>query len=677
LRAELFIEASMFRYKYSEWDGTQDIFEPSADEVLDAISDSLTLHGDVLRALQRLFQLGLDGQWGQRLKGIQELLHQLRELKRRTLDSYDISSVLDDIRDRLDSIVKTEREGIQRRLKEARVSKESQEMAEILERVASRNLSLLDNLPQDIAGAINELASYEFIDAAARRQYEELMDMLRTKVTDAYFRDISQGLNGLSEQDLSRFKDMLRSLNRMLRERMQWLEPDFKGFMEQFGDHFGPERPSSLHELAQMLQRRMAQVQSLLDSMPAEQRQALEELIESILQDEGLRDELAELAANLERLVPMRGLRSQYPFHGEEPLSLTEALRLMEELQELDEMEKQLEGNRFYPDLGKIDPSRLRHYLGEDAYRSFEQLRRLTDVLEEAGYIWRRSGRWELTPRAIRRIGQKALRDIFGYLKKGFSGKHEMATRGTGGDRADDTKEYEFGDPFHIHIERTFMNALQREGPGSPLRIKPEDFEVYQTEYLTQCSTVLMLDMSWSMPMRGNFFAAKKVTLALDTLIRSQFPRDNLYIVGFSDYAREIRKEQLAHVNWNEWVYGTNMHHGFILSRQLLAKQKSGSKQIVMVTDGEPTAHLEGGISYFDYPPDPRTLELTLLEAKRCAQEGIVINTFMLDRNPYIVQFIDLLTKTNRGRAFYTDRENLGRYILVDYLANKRKRIVR
>jgi len=666
----------MFRYRYSQWDGTQDIFEPSADDIMDAISDSLTLHGDVLHALERLFQLGLEGRWGQRLKGIQELLRQLRELKRQTIDRYDIGSVLDDIRDRLDRIVSTEREGIQRRLQEARAGKEGREMAEILERVASKNLSLLDNLPLDIAGAIKELASYEFIDAEARRQYEELMDMLRTRVTDAYFRDIYHELEGLSQEDISNLKDMLRSLNRMLRERMQGLEPDFQSFMGQFGHHFGPEQPSTLDELVQMLQRRMAQVESLLGSMPSAQRNALEELIESILQDEGLRDELAELAANLEQLFPMGDLKGQYPFHGEEPLSLTEALRLMEELQGMDELARQLEAARFASDLDKIDATRLRYYLGEDAYRSLEQLRRLTDVLEQAGYIQRKSGRWELTPRAIRKIGQKALRDIFGYLKKGRFGKHEMATRGMGGDRADDTKQYEFGDPFHIHIERTLMNALQREGPGSPLRIEPADFEVYQTEYLTQCSTVLMLDMSWSMPMRGNFFAAKKVALALDALIRSQFPRDNLYIVGFSDYARELKKEQLPHINWNEYVYGTNMHHGFILSRQLLAKHKSGSKQIIMVTDGEPTAHLERGVAYFDYPPGPRTLQLTLLEAKRCAQEGIVINIFMLDRDPYIMQFVDLLTKINRGRAFYTDRENLGRYILVDYLAKKRKRII-
>ena len=663
----------MSAYRYYQWDGTQDIFEPSAEELMDAISDGLNLNGDVLRVLQRLFQFGLEGQWGQRLKGIQELLRQLRELKRQTLDRYDISSVLDDIREKLDRIVKTEREGIERRLKEA---KADQEMTKILQNVASKNLSILDNLPQDIAGAIKELASYEFIDAEARRQYEELLDMLRTKVTDAYFKDISQGLEALTQEDISNLKDMLRSFNRMLRERMQGLKPDFQGFMERFGDYFGPERPSSMDELIQMLQRRMAQVQSLLDSMPSEQRNALEDLLESMLQDEGLMDELMELASNMQQLFPMRDLKSRYPFQGEEPLSLTEALRLMEELQGMDELARQLESTRFSPDLDKIDAAKLRQYLGEDAYRSLEQLGRLTDVLEEGGYISRQSGRWELTPKAIRRIGQKALRDVFGYLKKGRFGKHEMANVGRGGDRADDTKQYEFGDPLHIHIEKTLMNVLQRDGPGRPLKIKSEDFEVYQTEYLTQCSTVLMLDMSWSMPMRGNFFAAKKVALALDALIRSQFPRDNLYIVGFSDYAREIKKEQLPYINWNEYVYGTNMHHGFILSRQLLAKHKSGNKQIIMVTDGEPTAHLEGGTVYFDYPPAPRTLEVTLLEAKRCAQERIVINTFMLDRNPYIIQFIDLLTKTNRGRAFYTDRENLGRYMLVDYLTNRRKRII-
>ncbi|MDY6917800.1 MAG: VWA domain-containing protein, partial [Chloroflexota bacterium] len=198
----------------------------------------------------------------------------------------------------------------------------------------------------------------------------------------------------------------------------------------------------------------------------------------------------------------------------------------------------------------------------------------------------------------------------------------------------------------------------------------------YETEHLTQCSTVLMLDVSWSMPMRGTFFAAKKMALALDSLIREQFPRDNLYVVGFSDYAVELKKETLPHISWNEFVYGTNMQHGFMLSRRLLSKHKAGSRQIIMVTDGEPTAHLEGGRVFFDYPPSPRTLQETLREAKRCAVDGIVINTFMLGRDAYTKRFVDLLTKVNRGRVFYASAEDLSAYVLVDYLSNKRRRVV-
>ncbi len=664
----------MTTHRYSQWDGSQDIFEPSAEDLMDAISDSLTLDGDVLRALESLFRLGMQGRFGQRLLGLQDLLEQLRAARRQTLERYDLSSILDEIRDRLDQVIKTEREGINRRLEQAEATGD-QDLVKVVQDLAARNCSFLENLPREIAAAIKELASYEFIDAEARRQFEELMDMLKSRVMDSYFRDIRHDLEGLTPEELGKLRDMVQNLNRMLRERMAGLEPDFEGFMQRFGHYFGAERPQSLDELVQMLQRRMAQMQSLLDSLAPEQRQALEDLVESLLQDEGLRQEIEELAANLERLFPMGELRAHYPFSGEEPLSLAEALRLMEELQGMDELERQLKGSRFAPKPGQIDAQKVRHFLGEEAYRSLEQLRRITDVLEEAGYIGRKSGRWELTPRGIRKIGEKALREIFSYLKRGRFGRHPVAASGMGGDQADETKKYEFGDPFHLHIERTLMSSLRREGPGSPLKVKPEDFEVYQVEYLTQCSTVLMLDLSWSMPVRGNFFAAKKVALALDSLIRAQFPRDNLYIVGFSDYAREIKKEMLPHINWNEFVYGTNMHHGFMLSRQLLSRHKGGSRQIIMVTDGEPTAHLEQGHAYFDYPPSPRTLQLTLSEAKRCAKEGIVINIFMLDRDPYIMEFVDLLTKVSGGRAFYTSRENLGQYVVVDYLSHRKRRI--
>ncbi|MDY6917783.1 MAG: VWA domain-containing protein, partial [Chloroflexota bacterium] len=478
----------MVRYRYSQWDGTQDIPEMGADQLMDVLSDSLTSHGDVWRALQKLFRLGLEDAEGRRLPGIQDLLQRLRGLKRQTLDRYNIGSILDEIRDRLDDAVNTERDGIEKRLEEARTGQQSEELVKALENVASKNLSFLDNLPPDLPGAIKEMASYEFIDPDARQKFEELMDMLRKRVMDSYFKDIQQNLMSLTPEDMQRLKDMVNALNQMLRDRMQGLEPDFEGFMEQFGDQFGPERPSSLDDLIDMLRKRMAQMESLLNSLPTEARQSLEQLVESMLQDQGLRDELLDLAAALEYLSPRRRLGDRYQFQGEEPLSLAEALRLMEELQGMDELERQLERNQYNPSAGDIDAGRVRQYLGEDAFRSLEQLQRLTDVLEEAGYIYRDSGGWRLTPRGIRRLGQKALRDVFSYLKKGRFGKHEAETRGVGGERSDDTKAYEFGDSFLLDIQRTMMNSLRREGVGTPIRLRAADFEVYETEHLTQCS---------------------------------------------------------------------------------------------------------------------------------------------------------------------------------------------
>ncbi|MDY6906674.1 MAG: VWA domain-containing protein [Chloroflexota bacterium] len=661
-------------YRYSRWDGSQDVPDLDADAVMDAIADSLTMNGDVRQALQRLLQLGLGDWQGQRLMGIRDMLQELRAMKRRTLDRYDLSSIFDDIRERLDDIVSTEREGIERRLEEA--GEQDADLRKALESVAARNLEFLDGLPEDVAAAIKGLASYEFIDPQARQQFAELMEMLKERVMGQYFQDMYRGLQAMSAEDIQGLKDMVGALNEMLRQRIQGGEPDFEGFMERFGDQFGPERPRSLDELMEMLTRRMAQMESLLESLPQEQKGMLDELVEAMMEDQGLRDQMAELAAYLDLLFPTGDLRSRYPFRGVESLSLEEALGLMEELQQMGELERQLDRSRSGPDLEGIDDELVRRLLGEEAHRSLEQMRRLADVLEEAGYISRRGRRWELTPRAVRRVGEKALKDIFKHLKEWRLGRHEVWASGLGGDRADETKRYQFGDPFHLQVERTLMNSLKREGPGRPVRLKEEDFEVYQTEHLTQCSTVLMLDMSWSMPMRGNFFAAKKVALALDSLIRTQFPRDNLYIVGFSDYATELTKEMLFDVNWNEFVYGTNMHHGLMLARQLLSRHKGGSKQIIMVTDGEPTAHLEGGRAYFDYPPSPRTLIETLREAKRCASDGIVVNVFMLDSDPYISRFIDDLVKGCRGRAFYTSAEELGRYMVHDYIAGRRRTIV-
>jgi uncharacterized protein with von Willebrand factor type A (vWA) domain len=462
----------------------------------------------------------------------------------------------------------------------------------------------------------------------------------------------------------------------MLQEKMQGGEPDFNSFMQQYGDLFGDNPPQSLEELVEQMQRQMAQMQNLLDSMPADMRQQLQDLLMDKIADPDLRDELADLAANLEFLYPQRDLRNQYPFRGDEEIDLTEAMNLMERMQDMDEIERQLERTQYGGDIDDIDADKLRELLGDEAAETLDQLKQFLEILEEAGYIRKRGNAWELTPRGTRKIGQKALGEIYSQLKKEQQGKHKVVDPGLGVERSEDTKAYEFGDPFHLHLERTIMNAVRREGATLPLRLDKNDFEVWKSEQLTQTATVMMVDLSWSMALRGSFQAAKKVAMALQNLISTQFARDSLYIIGFSAYARELKAEQLPYVRWDESVLGTNMHHALMMAQNLLAKHKTGTRQIIMISDGEPTAHLERGRSYFAYPPSPITIRETLKEVKRCTQKKITINTFMLDRNYYLKEFVNQMAKMNKGRVFYTTPDRLGEYVLVDYVKNKRKNVV-
>jgi uncharacterized protein with von Willebrand factor type A (vWA) domain len=310
--------------------------------------------------------------------------------------------------------------------------------------------------------------------------------------------------------------------------------------------------------------------------------------------------------------------------------------------------------------------------MGDDAAQQLERLSQLTRMLEEAGLIERKEGRLELTPRGLRAIGSNALRDLFTKLTKEHVGQHQLHREGLGHERAYQSKPYEFGDPFQLDLHRTIRNAIARVGAGTPIDLHPEDFEIERTEHLTRSSTVLMLDLSMSMPMRDNFLPAKKVAMALHHLISSQFPRDYLGLVGFSETARVITADQLPEVTW-DYVYGTNMHHGFTLARQLLARQ-TGNKQIIMITDGEPTAHITArGDVFFNYPPVRETVEATLREVVRCTREGIRINTFVLDATSALTAFIEKMTQLNGGRAFYTTNEALGDYVLVDFLEHRRR----
>src|SRR5690348_11075534 len=656
------------RFKYSRWDGSQVGFDLDADALLEEMTDDLLYHGDLNAALRRMMQQGFQDRDGRDVSGLREMLERLRQQRREQLDRYDLGGVYEDIARQLDEIVEEEREGIDRRVDEAHASGDKRR-EELLEDLAQQRRQELEQLPPDLAGRISELQQYDWMDDAARQRFEELMEELKKQLLDSMFNQLQQGMSEMSPEQMQRMKDMLAELNHMLEQRERGEEPDFDGFMDRYGDFF-PENPQNLVELLEQMARSMAQMQQLLNSMTPEQRAQLQQLAQSLLDDLDLRWQVDELARNLQQAFPDLPWNQQMRMRGDNPLQFSQMAGLLEQLGDMDQLENMLRSATQPGQLAEVDIDQAADLLGDDAARSLARLKELARMLEEAGLIEQREGRYELTPRGIRAIGQRALSDLFRRLMKDRQGRHEVERVGVGSERTYEHKPYEFGDPFHLNVEQTIRNAVYRGGSGTPVKLSPDDFEVERTETLTQSATVLMLDVSMSMPMRDNFLPAKKVAMALHALITSQFPRDYFGLVSFGRVAREVKPELLPELSWDfEW--GTNMQHALLLARRQLARQ-TGTKQVIMVTDGEPTAHIEDGDAYFQYPPSPVTIEETLKEVARCTREGIRINTFMLDESFYLRSFVERMTKMNRGRAFFTTPDDLGSYVLVDFLENRR-----
>ena len=633
------------------------------------ITDDLLYHGDLNAALRRMMQSGLRDRNGDRLQGIREMLEKLRRKRKDTLERYDLGGVYDDIAEELREVVGLEREALEALRQQARESGDTRRQELTEESVAGRQMEL-DMLPPDLAGQVRQLQQYDFTSAEAQQRFEQLLENLRQQLAKSYFNQMAGAMSDVSPEAMQRMKDMLSELNHMLDQRANGEEPDFAGFMERFGDFF-PEQPQTLDELLEIMAQRMAAMQSMLNSMTPEQRAQLQGLAQQLLEDMDLRWQMDQLGSHLQQLFPQKGWGQRYDFSGQDPLGFAEAASLMNELGDMDQLENLLRGATNPGALAEADIDKVGEMLGDDAARSLERLAELAKMLEAAGLIENREGRFELTPKGLRKIGANALSDLFRKLTKDHLGQHQLDKLGAGHERAYESKPYEYGDPFNLDIHRTIRNAIRRQGGGTPVGLRADDFEIERTENLTRSSTVLMLDLSLSMPMRDNFLPAKKVAMALHSLISSQYPRDYLGIVGFSEVARELKAAQLPEVSW-DFVYGTNMQHGFAIARRLLARQ-SGTKQIIMITDGEPTAHITAnGEVFFNYPPVKETVDATLREVARCTREGIRINTFMLDANSYLKAFVEKLTQMNRGRAFFTTPETLGDYVLVDFIEHRR-----
>ena len=672
------------RARYSRWDGSQQVADLDADEIIDALSDDVMAEGDLAEALRRLMDRGWRTGDPTRpdLAGLRDLMDRLERRREEALERYGLGDVLGDIRRELDEIVAQERSGVERRLAEASAEgADDADLREMLRDVAAKRLDQLDGLPADIGERLRGLGDYDFLEPEARQRYDDLVGKLRGQMLDQYVAGMSDAIRSMRPEDLAANREMVRDLNELIRERIGGGDPDIREFMAKHGRFFPGAK--SFDDIIDQLAARMAAMQSLLRSMTPEQRAELESMMEALLRDDRLLVDLAQLASNLDLLLP-GGLGERVPFGGDEQLGLEGALGQIERLAAMDRMEDALSDIERPGDLADIDRDEVRDLLGDEAVRDLDTLDDLARRLEHAGYLTRDGERLELTPRGSRRIGQKVLDDLFARLQRDAFGGHRMDRAGRGGEREETTKPYEFGDPFHLDLRATLTNALAREenAPATrfarddrAIRLTAGDFEVYRTEQLTRTSTVLLVDMSRSMLLRGCFLAAKKVAVALDTLIRTQYPHDHLSVIGFAYYAREIRPGALAELTWHGYEYGTNLQHGLLLARRILERHPAANKEIVVITDGEPTAHFEGDQVEFSYPPTRRTISETLKEVQRCTKEGITINTFMLERSRALAEFVAHMTRLNRGRAFYATPEHLGEYVLVDFVGRRTKRV--
>ena len=688
--------------RYSEWDGSQKE-ELDADDILEALSEDLMEFGDLQQAMRYLMQRGMETSDGNYIKGLRDLLRQLKEERRQRLERYDMGGIMEDIKRQLDDILEMEKETINAWIDKKKdpddASKFMNDLMQDLEDnlqtdrptpgaddaddnfsnkllgdIGEKNKEFIKDLPDDTAGRVKALQEYEFLNTDAQKKFLKLIEQLRNAMTQSFFKDVQQMVEQMSDGDIERMKNMVKDLNDMLVKKIAGEDPGFDEFMDKYGDMFGDNPPQSLDELLDQMQQQMAATQSLFNSMSPEQQQQLQEMMQGKFGDPELEAELAKLSKELDFLNPQG---KQYNFTGDQEIDLQAAMELMREMTELDQLEQQMQRAQYDGKVDNIDADKIEELLGKEALDNLEEMKKMLDVLEKAGYVTKEGNKYELTPRGTRSLGQKALTEIYAKLKKQSLGNHAVPEEGRFGERLEDSKPYEFGDPFHLHMSRTIRNAIDRDGPGAPIKLQTDDFEIYRSELITSTATVLMVDLSWSMALRGSFQSAKKVAMALHNLISSAYPRDSLYVLGFSAYAKEIKPHDLPYLQYDDYLLGTNMQHALVLAEKMLAKHQQGTKQVIMITDGEPTAHLESGRPVFAYPPTPQTIGKTLRAVRSCTSKNITINTFMLDESYYLKAFVEQMSKINGGRIFYTEPHNLGEYILVDYVQNKKKRLGR
>lgn len=664
----------MSNARYGPWQGGPDPLEPPFDlrEALDRIGERV-LEGDRPgEALSSLLRRGMPG-----MRGLRDLMRSARQRRRELRERGRLGGILEQVRELLDQAVDQERNAL---------FPDPSDAARLAE-------AELDQLPSDTARAVRQLADYQWRSPEAAATYEQIRDLLRREVLDTQFRGMRDALAGAGPEQVQRMRDMLADLNELLEAdaRGEDTQERFDEFMGRYGDFF-PENPRNLEELIDSLARRAAAASRLMASLSPEQRAELASLAQAALGDLGLEYELDRLGQSLRQRRPDLPWGERAAMGGDQPLGLGDATTALEELADMEALEASLSQDYPGASLDDIDLDALRRNLGPRAVEDVEALRALERELTEQGFLTREHGRLKLTPKAIRRIGATALRRIFRHLEARDRGDHDTEGAGVAGEPTGATRQWRFGDEQPLDIVGTLKNAVLREGPelfrgsggasaggasaGTPVRPRLEleagDFEVLETERRSAAAVCLLIDLSYSMVLRDAWGAAKATALALNSLISTRYPQDALQIIGFSAMARNLRAGELAELE-PDMVQGTNLQHALMLAGRHLDRHADAEPIVLVVTDGEPTAHIEpGGRPWFEWPPLPRTLELTLAEVLRLTKRGAAINVFMLDEEPRLIRFVQTLARLNHGRVFAPSTDRLGDYVVSDYLRTRR-----
>ncbi|MFJ2028821.1 VWA domain-containing protein [Streptosporangium sp. NPDC087985] len=659
-------------YRYGEYRDGPDPLAPPYDvrSALDQMGDSVLSGSNPGHALRDLLKQGLPG--AENRRGLDDLLREVRRRRRELRERGRLDGTLERARALLDRAIGQERSELMRGAGGPPPGERSPDPSDEETRM---RLSELDGLPQDTASAIQELNTYQWRSAAARQTFEELRDLLRSEVLDSQFRGMREALANPDPAVMERVREMMSELNDMLDRdaRGEHTQDDFDRFMSKYGDMF-PESPRNLDELVDTLARRAAATQRLLASLTPGQREELNALINQTLDQAGMGEQMRRLGESLHARRPDLSWNTPERLTGDNPLGMGDAVSALDELADLTQLEAALRQDYPGARLDDIDEGAIRRALGRAAVDDLEALRQIERELEQQGYLRRRRGKLELTPKAVRRLGETALRRVFASLGTGRRGDHDQADAGAAGELTGSSRPWRFGDEQPIDVVRTVVNGVRRGGGAGAVTLSVDDFEVAETESRTAAAVCLLVDLSYSMALRGTWAAAKQTAMALQALVSTEFPQDSVQIIGFSNYARILQPDELAGLEW-DMVQGTNLHHALLIAGRHLDRHPDFEPVVLVVTDGEPTAHLRrNGSAAFEWPPMQETLELTLAEVDKMTRRRATLNVFMLAEDDRLKEFVNEVARRNGGRVFSSSADRLGEYVVSDFLRTRRTR---